>query len=61
MLLKLLLQWSVLELLTVGAVGVAEKRVVAPTAVGKDESGWTRWLLVLLLLLGSRWQSRRVL
>jgi len=48
-------------LLTVGVVGVAEKRVVAPTAVGKDESGWTRWLLVLLLLLGSRWQSRRVL
>jgi hypothetical protein len=48
----------VLQLLTVGAVGVAEERVIAPVVIGKGKNGWTRWLL---LLFGLRWQSRRVL
>jgi hypothetical protein len=58
MLLELLLLWLVLELLTFGAVGVADERVVAPAAIGKDESCWARWLL---LVLGSWWERRRVL
>jgi hypothetical protein len=49
-LLKLLLPWSVLELLTVGAIGVAEEGVFASAAVGKDESHWKGWLLLLLQL-----------
>jgi hypothetical protein len=45
----------------VGAVGVAEERVVALTIVGKDESRWKWWLLLLLLVLRSRWQRIRFL
>jgi hypothetical protein len=37
MLLELLLLWLVLELLTFGVVGVADERVAAPAAIGKDE------------------------
>jgi hypothetical protein len=48
MLLELLLLWLMLELLTFGAVGVADDRVAAPAAIGKDESCWTRWLLLML-------------
>ena len=43
--------------LAVGTVGAAEERVAALASVRRDKSFWTRWLL----LLGSRWQRRKVL
>jgi len=43
--------------LTIGTIGVAEKRVAALAVFGKDKSFWARWLL--LLLQGSQWQPPR--